>query len=182
MKGGIKVAVLMWASCKANAFAPSFSGSPLSRTISRRSVTAPIMAIPLELEGQLDGTKSWEVELEMDGVTKKVTVPEGTSILEAAEMVYDDPPNSCRNGVCTTCAGLIQAGTEGVGGDFIIAVHALGQEQRDEGYTLTCQTYPCGPGLKVLLNQYDTVYGKQYGKFEVMEKKKSEPKKMFGIF
>lgn len=35
-----------------------------------------------------------------------------------------------------------------------------------QGFTLTCQTYPCGPGLKVLLNQYDRVYEEQYGKYE----------------
>lgn len=49
-----------------------------------------------------------------------------------------------------------------------------------QGFTLTCQTYPCGPGLKVLLNQYDTVYEMQYGQYEI---KADEPKKkMFGIF
>ena len=48
-----------------------------------------------------------------------------------------------------------------------------------QGFTLTCQTYPCGPGLKILLNQYDTVYEMQYGQFEVKAEKK---KKMFGMF
>ena len=48
-----------------------------------------------------------------------------------------------------------------------------------QGFTLTCQTFPCGPGLKILLNQYDTVYEMQYGQYEVKEEPK---KKMFGIF
>jgi ferredoxin len=39
----------------------------------------------------------------MNGETKTLTVEEGTSILEAAEIAFDDPPFSCRNGVCTTC-------------------------------------------------------------------------------
>jgi 2Fe-2S iron-sulfur cluster binding domain len=46
---------------------------------------------------------SLQIELSMNGETKTLTVEEGTSILEAAEIAFDDPPFSCRNGVCTTC-------------------------------------------------------------------------------
>lgn len=51
-----------------------------------------------------------------------------------------------------------------------------------KGYTLTCQTYPCGPGMKVLLNQYDTVYEMQYGQYEAGKGKSGEKSKMFGLF
>eukprot|EP00752_Nemacystus_decipiens_P003952 g3619.t1 len=136
------------------------------------------MAVPLELEGQLDEGKEWEVELELDGVTKTVKVQEGTSVLYAAKSVFDDPPCSCQQGICTTCAGFIREGTRDK--NYKVAVDALGEDQREKGYTLTCQTFPCGPGLKVLLNQYDTVYEMQYGQYEI---KADEPKKkMFGIF
>ncbi|CAM9857805.1 unnamed protein product, partial [Hapterophycus canaliculatus] len=92
--------------------------------------------------------------------------------------VFDDPPCSCQQGICTTCAGFIREGTRDE--NYKVAVDALGEEQREKGYTLTCQTFPCGPGLKVLLNQYDTVYEMQYGQYEI---KADEPKKkMFGIF
>ncbi|CAM9176094.1 unnamed protein product [Ascophyllum nodosum] len=157
---------------------PARSSSRIRPPAAARAAVTPLMAIPLELEGQLDDSREWEVELELDGVTKKVTVPEGTSVLYAAKRVFDDPPCSCQNGICTTCAGLIREGTKGE--SYKLAVDALGDDQRAKGYTLTCQTYPCGPGLKVLLNQYDTVYEMQYGQYEV--KVEEEPKKLFGMF
>ncbi|CAM9409640.1 unnamed protein product [Discosporangium mesarthrocarpum] len=182
MKTAVVAVALVGASCTVNAFVTPMPGGRLPRVVVRGSSTSPMMAVPLELEGKLDPSKSWEVELELDGESKTLSVPEGTSVLEAAEKVFDDPPSSCRNGVCTTCAGFILTGKEGEGESFQVAVHALGQDQRDQGYTLTCQTYPCGPGLKVRLNQYDTVYEEQYGQFEKAEEGKKEPKKLFGIF
>jgi 2Fe-2S iron-sulfur cluster binding domain len=54
-----------------------------------------------------------QVELVLDGVTKKVTIPEGTSVLEAAEIAFDDPPFSCRNGVCTSCECAVHCKRDG---------------------------------------------------------------------
>lgn len=51
-----------------------------------------------------------------------------------------------------------------------------------QGFTLTCQTYPCGPGLKVLLNQYDKVYERQYGQYEIKEQQKKKKKGFMGMF
>jgi hypothetical protein len=31
---------------------------------------------------------------------------------------------------------------------------------------LTCQSYAVGPGIEITLNQYNTVYEEQYGKYE----------------
>ena len=42
-----------------------------------------------------------------------------------------------------------------------MAVHGLGKDIREAGFTLTCQTYVSGPGLKVALNKYDEVYYEQ---------------------
>lgn len=44
--------------------------------------------------------------------------------------MFDDPPCSCENGVCTTCAGLINEGTQD--DNYKLAVHALGAEQREK--------------------------------------------------
>ncbi len=44
-----------------------------------------------------------------NGETRMVTVPEDSSILEAAEKEWD-VPFSCRNGICTTCAAKVTAG------------------------------------------------------------------------
>jgi ferredoxin len=85
------------------------------------------------LTGQLDSTKSWDVTFIFNGEekvrmfvwfetnndsklliihhiyhNKKVLkVREDTSILESVEKVFDGVESSCRNGVCTTCAGKV---------------------------------------------------------------------------
>ena len=66
-----------------------------------------MMSVPLELEGQLDPTKSWEVKLIFDGKEKVVNVPKDCSMLEAGEKVFDGVNSSCHNGVCTTCSGQV---------------------------------------------------------------------------
>jgi hypothetical protein len=48
-----------------------------------------INAVPLELEGQLDASRKWDVSLEFNGVTKVVSISEGSSILDMAESVFD---------------------------------------------------------------------------------------------
>jgi hypothetical protein len=53
------------------------------------------------------------------------------------------------------------------------AIHGLSAEQSKNGFVLTCQTHPTGPGLEVELGMYDTVYESQYGQYE---KKVSEAK------
>ena len=45
--------------------------------------------VPLELSGQLDPSKNWDVTLEFNGVSKVVSVSEGTSILDIAETIFD---------------------------------------------------------------------------------------------
>ena len=45
--------------------------------------------IPLELTGKLDASKVWDVTLEFNGVSKVVSVSEGTSILDIAEVAFD---------------------------------------------------------------------------------------------
>ncbi|KAG5187177.1 2Fe-2S ferredoxin-type domain-containing protein [Tribonema minus] len=152
----------------------------MAPTLARNTATVR-SAMPQELETELDPARTWEVELTLNGETKVVTIPEGTSVLEAAELVFDDPPNSCRNGVCSTCAGHIDGGANSVR----YAVSGLGQDLLGEGYALTCQTYPAGPGVKVSLNKMDEVYMQQYGKHseEEQERKMSGGKtKVFGMF
>ena len=49
--------------------------------------------IPLELSGQLDASKVWDVTLEFNGVSKVVSISEGSSILDMAETVFDGADN-----------------------------------------------------------------------------------------
>jgi ferredoxin len=118
--------------------------------------------IPLELTGKLDPSKSWDVKFIFNGEEKIVSVPEDSSVLEIAEKNFDGVDSSCRNGVCTTCAGLVVEGKD----SFLMAVHGLGEPQLDVGFVCTCQTYVTGPGVVVKLGMYDQVYESQYGQFE----------------
>lgn len=65
----------------------------------------------LHLSVRFTTNSSWDVELTLNGVTKTVAIPEGTSLLDAAEGVFDDVPSLCRNGVCTTCAAKVTHGS-----------------------------------------------------------------------
>lgn len=62
---------------------------------------------PMELVDRLDPNRKWTVKLIYKGQEKDVTIQETTSVLETAEKIWRDVPNSCRNGVCTTCAGQV---------------------------------------------------------------------------
>lgn len=75
----------------------------------KKSMTNVMMSVPLELEGQLNPSKVWEVKLLFNGKEKTVLVPEDESILEAGEKVFEGVNSSCRNGVCTTCSGQVVA-------------------------------------------------------------------------
>jgi hypothetical protein len=72
-----------------------------------RRPTPRLFDIPLELEGKLDGSRSWDVKFVFNGEEKVVSMPEDTSVLEMGETIFDGVDSSCRNGVCTTCAGRV---------------------------------------------------------------------------
>jgi ferredoxin len=120
----------------------------------KRTVVA---AIPLELTGQLDETKSWPVKYMFDGQEKTVDVPESMSLLEFAETIFEDVPFSCRNGICITCAAKIESGRE----NTLLAVSGMGEPQLDAGFVCSCQCFVKGPGVTVRLNQYEEAYEMQ---------------------
>lgn len=72
------------------------------------SSSTRLLDIPLELEGQLDPSKAWEVKFVFNGEEKTVKIPEDKCVLVAGEEIFDGVDSSCRNGVCTTCAGQVR--------------------------------------------------------------------------
>ncbi|MFO5437236.1 MAG: 2Fe-2S iron-sulfur cluster binding domain-containing protein, partial [Dolichospermum sp.] len=82
-------------------------------------------------------SKTYTVEINHEGKRYTLQVPEGEAVLSVAEAEGLTLPASCHAGVCTTCAGLILAGSvdqsEGMG---------VSPELQEQGYALLCVSKP----------------------------------------
>jgi len=82
---------------------------------------------------------TFEIEFEKEGET--IEVAENETILDAGEDEGWDLPYACRQGQCLSCSGHV---ADGPSEDFLVHHNQemLGQEELDDGYTLTCVAYP----------------------------------------
>ncbi|MBF1990989.1 ferredoxin [Fischerella thermalis CCMEE 5268] len=100
----------------------------------------------------------YTVEINHQGKTYTLQVPENETILSVADAAGLELPSSCHAGVCTTCAGQIISGTvdqtDGMG---------VSPELQEQGYVLLCVAYPRSD-LKIATEKEDTVYQLQFGK------------------
>jgi len=100
----------------------------------------------------------YTVEINHQGTTYTLQVPENQTILTAASATGLDLPTSCGAGVCTTCAALITEGTvnqeDGMG---------VSPDLQAQGYALLCVAKPLS-NLKIETEKEDIVYQKQFGK------------------
>ncbi|PMB45970.1 ferredoxin [Fischerella thermalis CCMEE 5201] len=100
----------------------------------------------------------YTVEINHQGKTYTLQVPENETILSVADAQGLELPSSCHAGVCTTCAGQIISGTvdqtDGMG---------VSPELQKQGYVLLCVAYPRSD-LKIATEKEDTVYQLQFGK------------------
>ena len=117
------------------------------------SLTLPLLLMP----------KTYTVQLNHQGTTHTIDVPENKTILQAADdagLEGLELPRSCTAGVCTTCAAQLSEGTveqgEGMG---------LSPDLQKEGYALLCVAYPRSD-LKIETEKEDTVYHLQFGQFQ----------------
>jgi ferredoxin-NADP reductase len=78
---------------------------------------------------------------------KKTTVPyqPGDTVLETARRGGLQPPFSCEAGNCATCMAIMRAGSA-----KMRANNALTPEEVEEGWVLTCQALPEGPGTATI--------------------------------
>lgn len=103
---------------------------------------------------------TYTVEIQHQGSTHTLQVPDDQTILSVAQVSGLDLPNSCNAGICTTCAAQITEGT-------VDQADAMGvsPELREQGYALLCVTYPRSD-LKIETEKEDTVYHLQFGQFQ----------------
>ena len=104
--------------------------------------------------------QTYTVQINHQGNTQTIQVPEDKTILRAAADAELDLPSSCNAGVCTTCAAQILAGTveqsEGMG---------ISPELQQQGYALLCVSYPRSD-LNIVTEKEDQVYHLQFGQFQ----------------
>ena len=79
---------------------------------------------------------NWKVTVVHEGEETVLEVDEGTSILEASLDAGVDLPHDCDLGVCLTCPAKIESGT------CDQSSSTLDDSVIEEGFALTCQTYP----------------------------------------
>lgn len=91
--------------------------------------------------------------------TDTVIVPEDQYILQTAEHQEVEPPFSCRNGACTTCAVRIIEGEV-----YQPEAMGLSPELQRKGYALLCVSYPRSD-LVVETQDEDEVYELQFGRY-----------------
>lgn len=82
---------------------------------------------------------SYRIKLtnESEGIDQTVEVPDDEYILATAESAGMELPFSCRQGVCSTCAGKLVKGTVDQADQSF-----LEEEQIAAGYVLICVAHP----------------------------------------
>ena len=87
---------------------------------------------------------STEVTVVLDGRTTTTPMSQGQSILDGAAATRTDLPFACKGGVCGTCRALVTDGEADMRRNY-----ALGDDEVERGFVLTCQTFPVGDRVTV---------------------------------
>ncbi len=86
-----------------------------------------------------------QVAIVLDGITTTVELSGNKSILDAALDAGLDAPYSCLGGVCCTCRAKMTSGRADMDINY-----ALEPSEVEQGFILTCQSHPKGPGPYVV--------------------------------
>tara|TARA_B100001113_G_scaffold80599_1_gene63521 strand:- start:246 stop:539 length:294 start_codon:yes stop_codon:yes gene_type:complete len=88
-----------------------------------------------------------------DGTQETFECDEDTTILDALEEEGLDHPSSCRAGACSSCAMKIIEGDVNQEDQTF-----LDDDQLNEGYCLTCVSYPTSEEVVLLTEQEENLY------------------------
>ncbi|WP_300402178.1 1,2-phenylacetyl-CoA epoxidase subunit PaaE [Nocardioides sp.] len=84
------------------------------------------------------------VTVVLDGRTTTTPTSRAQSILDGAAAVRSDLPFACKGGVCGTCRALVTDGETDMRRNY-----ALGDDEVERGFVLTCQTHPVSDSVTV---------------------------------
>jgi len=85
-----------------------------------------------------------DVTIVLDGRTTTAAMPRGQSILDGAAATRNDLPFACKGGVCGTCRAKLCDGEADMRRNY-----ALEKAEVEQGFVLTCQTFPVSDQLTV---------------------------------
>ena len=94
-------------------------------------------------EAAVEGDTS-DVTIVLDGRTTTAPMPRGQSILDGAAATRNDLPFACKGGVCGTCRARLCEGEADMRRNY-----ALERAEVDQGFVLTCQTFPVSDEVTV---------------------------------
>ncbi|HNE51406.1 MAG TPA: 2Fe-2S iron-sulfur cluster-binding protein [Chitinophagales bacterium] len=80
---------------------------------------------------------AYKVKVILDGRNYDLNVSDDETILEAAINADIDPPYACRVAACCSCKAKLIEGNVVMDDD-----EPLTDEEKDEGFILTCQSHP----------------------------------------
>ena len=107
---------------------------------------------PAGMQSISGGGKTWSVPngqihqtaSSVPGTGRNIIGTYADSILEGALQIRSDAPYSCMGGACGTCRAKLLDGTVEMDQNF-----ALGRDDLDAGYILTCQSHPTSSAVSV---------------------------------
>jgi len=85
-----------------------------------------------------------EVTVVLDGRRTTSAMPRSLSVLDGAAVTRADLPFACKGGVCGTCRALVTEGEVDMRRNY-----ALGGDEVERGFVLTCQSRPLGDAVTV---------------------------------